>query len=178
MSDDGRAFAGYLYAPPPAPWVEYPPFFYAVLPAAAYTSPGQPPGECTYHWDCPPSTDPCLVATCVQSRCLLEPSPSDTICGDGSFCADARCDAHGTCVASGSPCRELAPGIPRCNEAERSCEVCSDGRPLVNGECRCPAWNCIARGGATYCSETDLSEDNQVSCFYDGLTASDLPPLP
>jgi len=29
-----------------------------------------------------------------------------------------------------------------------------------------------------FCSETDLTEEKQVGCFYDGLTASDLPPLP
>lgn len=58
------------------------------------------------------------------------------------------------------------------------CEICTDGRPLVNGECRCPFWNCTARGGAAFCSETDQSEENQIGCFYDGLTLDDLPPLP
>ncbi|HYQ30179.1 MAG TPA: hypothetical protein VER04_23275 [Polyangiaceae bacterium] len=36
LSDDGRAFTGNIYAPPPALWSEYQPFFYAVLPKAAY----------------------------------------------------------------------------------------------------------------------------------------------
>ena len=109
---------------------------------------------------------------------MLEPKAAGAPCDDGRFCtvSDA-CDGHGACSGSGSPCNELVPGLPRCNEAERMCEVCSDGRPLVNGECRCPFWNCQARGGATYCSDTDQSEENNTACYYDGLTLGDLPPL-
>jgi hypothetical protein len=103
--------------------------------------------------------------------------PAGVACDDGAFCTEGEvCNGAGACVGGVSPCRELSPGIPRCNEAERQCEVCSDGRPLVDGQCRCPFWNCIARGGATYCAETDLTEVNAVSCFYDGLTLGDLPP--
>jgi hypothetical protein len=48
---------------------------------------------------------------------------------------------------------------------------------MVNGECRCPFWNCIGRGGGTFCSVTDVTEENNFSCRYDGLTIDDLPPL-
>jgi len=109
---------------------------------------------------------------------VLEPTPGGVACDEGLFCTDLQvCDGHGACGPGKSPCNEYVPGIPRCNEAERQCEICTDGRALVNGECRCPYWNCLARGGATYCSETDVSEENQVGCFYDGLTVGDLDPL-
>jgi hypothetical protein len=176
MSDDGRAFAGNLYDP--NTYIEYPPFFYGVLPASVYGAPAVPPTLCASNADCEP-TSACEAVTCLGGRCVAGPAATDITCEDGLFCTnDQHCDGHGACGPGTSPCNEYVPGIPRCNEALHQCEICTDGRALVNGECRCPYWNCLARGGATYCSETDVSEENQVGCFYDGLTVDDLEPLP
>ena len=134
--------------------------------------------ECSTDADCEASTDDCQQIACVAGKCAVTPTPSGVACDDGLFCTENEiCDGLGACGAGRSPCRELVPGLPRCNEAERQCEICTDGRPLVNGECRCPYWNCIARGGATFCSETDVSQENTIGCYYDGLTIDDLPPL-
>lgn len=142
--------------------------------------PSDPPPdpECVVDADCAASPAACNEAACMNGECVLEPTASGVPCDDGLFCTEGEvCDGHGVCGAGTSPCRELVPGLPRCNEAERQCEVCSDGRPLVNGECRCPFWNCLSRGGATYCSETDVSKEDETACYYDGVTVDDLPPL-
>jgi len=136
----------------------------------------KPTPECVSDSDCLVALPPqCQQVSCVAAQCVLTPKAVGTPCDDGLFCSvgDA-CDGHGACSAGRSPCNELAPGIPRCNELERQCEVCTDGRPLVNGECRCPFWNCQARGGATFCSETDQTEENTIGCFFDGLTLDEV----
>jgi hypothetical protein len=174
MSDDGRAFAGNVLQPDSP----YPAgFFYAVLPAAVYAEAVGP--ECAADRDCEQSTFVCERAACVNGRCSAQLVEAGAPCDDGRFCTvDEACDGKGACTSGRSPCNELAPGIPRCLESEQVCEVCSDGRALVHGQCRCPYWNCQARGGATYCAQTDLTEENQVGCFYDGLTLSDYDEIP
>jgi hypothetical protein len=140
--------------------------------------PGDPDSQCATDADCEAARSVCETVTCVKGQCELAPAAAGTVCDDGRFCSVGEvCDGRGACGPGSSFCRELVPGIPRCNEAEQMCEICTDGRPLVNGECRCPFWNCLARGGATWCSETDVSEENTVGCWYDGLTVDDLPPL-
>jgi hypothetical protein len=136
--------------------------------------PGDGQRECATALDCTASTDACSVAACVERRCVEQPAAAGTACDDGLFCTVGEtCDAEGVCRGGSSPCQELVPGLPKCNEAERACEICTDGRPLVNGECRCPFWDCVARGGAYYCAQNDESEPNSVSCTYDGATAGD-----
>lgn len=120
--------------------------------------PPNPDPECRADQDCEAPTSSCEHSACVDGACVRQPAARGTACDDGLFCTDAQvCDGRGMCGSGSSPCNEYVPGIPRCNEDARECEVCSDGRPLVNGECRCPWWNCVARGGATYCAETDLT---------------------
>jgi len=148
---------------------------FALLAASAcgakIPDPGGSEHECSLAAECAPSASICEAAACVEGQCVLEPKAAGAACDDGLFCTVGEaCDGKGACTGGTSPCNELAPGIPRCNDAENMCEVCSDGRPLVDGECRCPYWNCVARGGAYYCAATDVSEENNVSCYYDGLT--------
>ncbi len=152
--------------------------------AAAACGPGEPwppvdpEPECITAADCDAQTSVCEASACADGQCLLQPAARGTPCDDGLFCtANQVCDGQGACGNGRSPCNEFVPGLPRCNEAQLLCEVCSDGRALVNDQCRCPFWNCLNRGGATYCAETDRTEDNQAYCFYDGLTIDDLPPL-
>lgn len=135
--------------------------------------PGNPEPKCTADSDCVASTTRCEYSACISGQCLLEPVAAGVSCDDGLFCTVGEaCDGQGACSGGISPCNELIPGLPKCDEATRSCEICTDGRPLVNGVCRCPFWNCTGRGGAMYCSPTDKTEPNQVSCFFDGATAS------
>jgi len=177
MSDDGRAFTGNVFDPAPPNQIDYRPFFYAVVPVAVYAE--EPGPACTVDADCAQSSFVCEHTACVSGQCVAELTAAGTPCDDGRFCTTGEvCDGYGACTSGSSPCNELAPGIPRCLEAEQLCEVCTDGRALVHGQCRCPYWNCQARGGATYCSPTDLTEENQVGCFYDGLTLSDYDELP
>ena len=158
------------------------PLMVALASGCGHGGPGNPGPdphpECVIDDDCSAISSVCEAALCVNGRCVTAPTPSGTACDDGLFCTEGEvCDGRGACGSGHTPCRELLPGIPRCNEAALECEVCSDGRPRVNGECRCPFWNCVSRGGATYCAATDVSEENQTSCYYDGLTVEDLPPL-
>ncbi len=132
---------------------------------------GHPESHCVVDRDCAASPAVCEEMICVQGQCVLEPTQAGVSCDDGLFCTVGEaCDGNGACSGGSPPCVQLAPGIPKCNESERKCEVCSDGRPMVDGQCRCPFWNCTARGGAAYCAAEDLTVANNVSCAYDGLT--------
>lgn len=127
--------------------------------------------ECNADSDCGATTAACVQLACVSGQCQPRPSAEGAPCDDGLFCtAGESCDGKGTCSGGHSPCYEIAPGLPRCNEAELKCDICSNGIPLIDGQCRCPFWYCTARGGAAYCAEQDVSEPNNVSCFYDGAT--------
>ena len=136
--------------------------------------PGSPEAECTVDSDCATSTSVCERSACSAGQCVRQPVAAGVSCDDGLLCTVGEaCDGNGACSGGHSPCAELIPGLPKCDEGNAGfqCEICSDGRPLVDGVCRCPFWNCAARGGAMYCSTTDQTEPNQVSCFYDGATA-------
>jgi hypothetical protein len=67
--------------------------------------------ECDFASDC--TTDnPCLEVDCVDDRCVADPLPEDTICGEATPCQQASaCDGRGHCVAGapidvddGDPC--------------------------------------------------------------------------
>lgn len=120
---------------------------------------------------CDGTLGPCQRLACDVGECVLVAVEAGVACDDGLFCTKGEvCDGKGTCSGGASPCRELIPGIPICNEALKTCETCDDGRPLVDGECRCPFWNCVGVGGARWCSQQDDSEENFVACWYDGVT--------
>lgn len=146
--------------------------------ACAHGDPGDHPGpepECRSAADCEPAPAACEQSACAHGACVLEPVEAGAACDDGLYCTQGEaCDGNGNCAGGRSPCNELVPGLPRCNEAQQICEICSDGRPLVDGECRCPFYNCTARGGASFCAAEDQSEPNSVSCFFDGVTPNAL----
>jgi hypothetical protein len=149
--------------------------FVLLVPAACGPeSPSPDDPDCVTAVDCEALVSVCAEAACIQGLCVVQAAEAGSACDDGLFCTEGEvCDGNGSCTGGSTPCNEIAPGLPICNEAERVCEVCSDGRPLVGGECRCPHWNCVSRGGATYCSEQDRTEENTTVCYYDGVEIFD-----
>jgi hypothetical protein len=148
-----------------------------VLLATAGCGPESPlPGDpdCATAVDCEALVSVCAEVACIQGLCVVEPAEAGRACDDGLFCTQGEaCDGSGACTGGSTPCNEIAPGLPICSEAERACQVCSDGRPLVGGECRCPYWHCVSRGGAAYCAEEDRTEENNTACYYDGIEIFD-----
>jgi hypothetical protein len=55
--------------------------------------------ECSLAEDCA-DDNPCVEVDCVDERCVIEPLPAGTLCGEATRCeAAARCDGRGRCVA-------------------------------------------------------------------------------
>jgi hypothetical protein len=54
--------------------------------------------ECTFAKDCV-ADNPCVEVDCVDDRCVKNPLPAGTLCGEATVCdSAARCDGRGHCV--------------------------------------------------------------------------------
>jgi len=74
-------------------------------------STAEEPPECAFASDCA-SDNPCVEADCVDDRCVEDPTPRGSRCGEATACVGAaECDGRGRCVPGapvevddGNPC--------------------------------------------------------------------------
>jgi hypothetical protein len=128
--------------------------------------------------------DPCTLDVCRDNgKCLFEPAPDATPCGDGLFCNGLETCRTGTCVDGTPPdcdddndctedgCNELLgrclhDGTPGCCTSDADCadiDACSVDERCAEGTCVSDAIPC---GGGSACSQATC--DPIDGCRIDG----------
>lgn len=126
--------------------------------------------QCTAASQCPPSTNPCLVATCASNSCGFGNAASGTACtvgSDNGTCSSGACQV---CTAGQTRCKPGAGNVPQAcaNGLWVDQTACSGTTPVCTaGACAPPCESAQVAGPADFAGPTVSVEPDsaKAACF-------------